>query len=463
MSEVDILLNDFSELFLKEKAKRPYHFNLLDAMGNGVKETAHSWVLGRLLNYKSPEGNFDILQSWLNHFRDLFSSQQDSQPTIDFKINKPEILVERDSIDILVMDTGYAIIVENKSNGAADQEAQLSRYIDKTLKRGYRREQIFVMYLPPNEAKDPIDNTWGSYEQEFKNRYAKLSWQDDILPWLKDRILPNVRHKDRYLVSALEQYIDHWDGHYGYRNVDRDMNAVLKAFVVKTLKWDTARTSAKLATLSATIQTIEAMLPEIRNLSDPFKIEAAEKLTSVLRGLGNQAKRDLESAFWSELHDALTAKGYRVDHLNLTPDSILKSYHESGWFDVGMQIPFTVKGTEHPFVFRIIASKGAGFYGFLFLAEDGSGKPESSNIRMTERSRSLEACAAEAMPRCNIWPSWYGCSVEKSFWFRRMYLRDAAERLSETNRQRLVHDLADRFDGCIKKFIASAEKRGLNR
>ena len=280
---------------------------------------------------------------------------------------------------------------------------------------------------------------------------------------MKNLILPNVRHKDGYLISALEQYIDHWDGRCNFRDTDREMNEVLKAHIEKTLKWDNVRPGPKLADLSKTIQAIEAMMPKIRDTNDLFKIEAAEKLTSILRGLGDQAKRDLEAAFWNELHDALTTMGYKVTPVNLSPDSILRSYHEGGWVDIGLKILFEVEGAKHPFHFLVIASKGACYYGFLFMSENGSGKPEQSKGSRTPLSKMAEECSAEAMQGCKIWtwPSWYGCAVDKSFWFRGMYMKDVAERLGDANRPLLVKNLAGRFDGYIKKFIASAGKRGL--
>jgi hypothetical protein len=461
MDSVDKLLNEFSDLLRKDKGNLPYHFNLLDAIGvRDVRETAHSRILARFLGYKSPEGDFEILRSWLDDIRDRFPLSQNDQSFPGFKMESPMILVEHNRIDILITDKSYAIIVENKSNWAVDQNAQLSRYIEAVRKR-YENEQIFVLYLPPNDSKEPTDKTWSVYKKDFVNRYAKLSWQDDIIPWLTERVLPNVRRKDAYLVSALEQYIDHWDGRCGKRNVDHKMNAALKAFVVKKLEWVTDEASTRLVDLSETIQKIQASLPKLRELEDPIRFEAADKLNSVLRWLGNQTKRDLEAKFWNELHDELSKSGYEVERRNLTPDSILQSYRESGWYDVGLQISFKVEGTAHPFYFRIVASKGAGYYGFLFMSEDGSGKPVASQGPRNDRSRLAESCATDAMPKCKAWPSWYGCAVDKSFWFRGIYLKDVAVSLGEANRRLLVQKLARHFDGCIKKFSASAEKRGL--
>ena len=55
--------------------------------------------------------------------------------------------------------TGYAIIFENKVKGAGDQPNQLARYIDKTLKQGFKKDKIFVIYLPHDEH-EPEEYSW---------------------------------------------------------------------------------------------------------------------------------------------------------------------------------------------------------------------------------------------------------------------------------------------------------------
>lgn len=118
-----------------------------------------------------------------------------------------------------IRDSLYSIIFENKIFNAVDQESQLSRYIEKTkeLSHGYKDSEIFVIYLS-QAGQEPADQTWGDYKETFQTRYLNLSFKNDVLPWLKEDVLPNIRLKDIYLHSAVLQYIDYLEGMFFLRN-----------------------------------------------------------------------------------------------------------------------------------------------------------------------------------------------------------------------------------------------------
>jgi len=48
--------------------------------------------------------------------------------------------------------------------------------------------------------------------------FVESNYCYDILPWLKEDVLPNCKLKDDNLVSALKQYIDHLEGMFDQRN-----------------------------------------------------------------------------------------------------------------------------------------------------------------------------------------------------------------------------------------------------
>ena len=65
--------------------------------------------------------------------------------------------------------------------------------------------------------------------------YLNLSFKDDIIPWLKEKVLANIRMKDTYLRSAVEQYIDHLEGIFNLRTINIKMNMELQKFIKDTL------------------------------------------------------------------------------------------------------------------------------------------------------------------------------------------------------------------------------------
>ena len=156
----------------RAKALLPYHINLIDELY--INENGHSRILAKLLQYRSGKGQYEILQSFIDFV--ISNSLIDDGSKIH--IQEPVITQETERIDLWVRDKDYALIFENKVYNAADQDAQLSRYIEKTIDIGYNAEQIYVFYLPQYQH-DPDERTWGdntSTKEGFKSRFAVLSF-----------------------------------------------------------------------------------------------------------------------------------------------------------------------------------------------------------------------------------------------------------------------------------------------
>lgn len=209
----------------EEKTRLPYHINIIDLLG--ANENAHSRILECLLK-QCNNNRFEVLESLLEYITE-------TNRWFKLNVNRPFITVEKDRIDVLVRDRDYAIIFENKIHGAVDQACQLSRYIEKVCKMGYRKDQIYIIYLPRDDGKSPSNDSWGQYKEMFENRYIRLTYRGNILPWLQEVVLPNVRIKDIYLRSCIEQYVDHLEGLFSLRKIQNDMNEKLEELISKKL------------------------------------------------------------------------------------------------------------------------------------------------------------------------------------------------------------------------------------
>ena len=218
-------------LSLQAASKSVYHINLIDELH--ADENAHSRILAKLLQQETPNGKFEILESFIGYIK-----EKSKDKTVSFEnihIKNPVITQETERIDLWIRDDDYAIIVENKIHWANDQSEQLSRYIAKTIAGGISEERIFVVYLSPTYDKTPDEQTWGAYKDTFEERFIILSFRDDILSWLTCDVLPNVRLKDKYLSSALEQYIDHLEGMFDLRKINQKINMELQEFFKQEL------------------------------------------------------------------------------------------------------------------------------------------------------------------------------------------------------------------------------------
>lgn len=234
-------LIEFKIIYQREKKKLPYHINLIDELH--ANENAHSRILEKLLSQKETTNNsYELLESFIQY---IFENNKDKQDFQKIKINKPQITQEKKRIDLWVRDqNNYTIIIENKVHNAKDQGdgkkvegGQLERYINTTKEYGFKEEQIYVLYLPPTYEKEPTKESWGKYYEStiYRDRYLNLSFKDDILTWLKYHVLPNIRLKDKYLSSAMEQYIDHLEGKFSLRTINNSMNMHLQEFIKKEL------------------------------------------------------------------------------------------------------------------------------------------------------------------------------------------------------------------------------------
>ena len=223
-----IFADSFKEALTKEKRQLPYHINVIDELH--INENAHSRILLKLLQFRNTKGEYEILESLLSYIKRKMHSVQFKR----IQFIKPLITQEEARIDLWIRDhaTGYSVIFENKVYNAKDQEEQLSRYIDKTIEEGFKESNIFVIYLP-SDRHEPADQSWGTYKEEFRERYINLSFRNDILTWIKGEIFPNIHFKDVYLNSAVSQYIDYLEGYFLLRTINNKMNMKLDKLISK--------------------------------------------------------------------------------------------------------------------------------------------------------------------------------------------------------------------------------------
>lgn len=231
------LVNNFSSLYEKEENKLPFHLNLLDVIERkrrgAIVETVHSTYLRELLGYKV-DGRFPLLESFLKVMG------------IDKKVKFPEVPnKELYNIDVSIFDSDYAIIVENKINGAVDRDRQIYKYINIVKTKGYKgyrykEEQIYVIYLAANVNCNPSDIGNNAslpvrLRERFslQGRYINTTFGEKVIEWLDDVYSLNIN--DRYMASAIFQYRDYLKNRYFVNEMRIGMDKNLKNFVYKEL------------------------------------------------------------------------------------------------------------------------------------------------------------------------------------------------------------------------------------
>lgn len=256
--------NLFQQTLVTEKRHLPYHINVIDELH--INENGHSRVLCKLLCYANANGEYEFLESLMKYI--IRTSRVSEFERI--KIVNPIITQEISRIDLWVRDRDkkYAIIFENKIYNAADQEAQISRYIEKTIADGYDKKNIFVVYLSQS-GTNPDPQSWGNYFEDFSSRYVNLSFNQDILVWLKQEVFPNIREKDAHLKSTVHQYIDYLEGLFFLRTIDKTMNMNLDKLISDHLKLEECKDDKERACLlQEKMNELQDLIQKMQSLKD---------------------------------------------------------------------------------------------------------------------------------------------------------------------------------------------------
>ncbi len=197
------LAHNFAAYYQSLKDNGPYHINVIDELH--ANENAHTRILVSLLKCKIGD-SYSILQSFSRLIPDFEESNiRFINPTIEFNSENIDALIEE--------PRQYAIIIENKIHDAVDQDRQIERYVDTAISHGISKNNIWVIYLTRDGTKVVADYSLTAYAKSIlENRFIPLNYREHILPWLKDSVLPNCPPKEEWLISALQQYVDHLEG-----------------------------------------------------------------------------------------------------------------------------------------------------------------------------------------------------------------------------------------------------------
>ncbi len=273
--ETNLLKNDFTQSIdllgsfhgkhQEEKEKQPYHINLIDELH--ANENAHSRILVKLLQYKVGNNEYPILRSFLEYL-----SKGEDSFIFNHKVTKPIITAEKHRIDALVVDKDYAVIIENKIHGAVDQPEQIKRYIEVVKECKIAENSIYILYLTRGGSMPSEDSFPTLLRDKFTSRFKQISFRHDIIDWMKNEVAQLCETKEDYLNSARLQYIDHLEGMFHLRTIDKPMKDALTKHLetVLMLDGDPSQNVRILTEKIEDIDNIRIYLEELR-LTNYFK------------------------------------------------------------------------------------------------------------------------------------------------------------------------------------------------
>ena len=258
------ILDKINNIYESEYRKLPYQVNLLDEIH--ANENAHTRILLSLLRYEDNH-DFPILKSFINLIKDSY-----------IQVKNPNIEFNTSNIDGLILESNkYAIIIENKIHWAVDQKEQIDRYVKHVInERQIPASCVYVIYLTSDGNKEVSDYSMSDdTKATLGERYVRMNYKYDILPWLNNVVLPNCTLKQDLLASAIKQYIDHLRGMFGLRDRDYKIYQTMKMKTEEVLGID------KCLTLSEKYNKLieyDQKLEDLKNIISSHRTEVTRQI-----------------------------------------------------------------------------------------------------------------------------------------------------------------------------------------
>lgn len=300
------LSKDYVELREKELQKLPFQFNIFDELR--ADENANTRILLRLLSY-NVKGNYIFLKSFI----EMMCKHRTASGILRDKISNPNIKYNKEYIDGLIEEPSraYAIIIENKIHGAPDQHKQIERYYETVKNHGVPENSIYIIYLTLDGSKIVSANSLSPIlKDKINDRFIEFSYKYDILPWLKNDILPNITRKDYLLGSGIEQYINYIEKILNMNIYEKPSQEILTEYINKELNLNDKSLKDRWNALTSCIDQINKLQAQLSIMKDTD--------SNMLKGSWDAITKENTS---NQVNESIR-NGYYQIFINNIPDSI---------------------------------------------------------------------------------------------------------------------------------------------
>lgn len=227
------------------------HQNFFEMLSNSrdngsdstISENEHTRILLAIL--KTGSKPLPVLTSFVQEFGIDANIDQANRQSIIFN-KRYDDDNGSNFIDGLIYQQGkYAIIIENKICGAGDQPRQIERYI-KSLKdkENVPLDNIWVIYLTKDgtlhDDGRPTSDSYNENAKDFDDfnigdNLICINYHDDILPWLKEKVLPMIKYSEASMGWGTDCYIDYLEQIFQEDSVSRLLGKSVKKAIFDDL------------------------------------------------------------------------------------------------------------------------------------------------------------------------------------------------------------------------------------
>ena len=224
-------------------------FDLLRAAMGRVNENGHAKVLAELLK-------LDFVCESFFRFLDRCYPGRGLEQIIDAKFDDVRVSCFERWMDLYITVGDFKIILENKVNGACDQDRQIDRYVSEAKKHGVGANKIFVLYLTasggyPSEVSLKESREILDCDKADGGRLFAISYSREILSWLNEIIGRGIENnlpaeKRDVFRAGLVQYRHHIEGpavlglreeYDGYESLRQAANALSNGDLELLCNW----------------------------------------------------------------------------------------------------------------------------------------------------------------------------------------------------------------------------------
>ena len=328
------LVRKHADVLSKLMQAEPYRLNLLDEIK--ANENAHTRILMKLLQFKE-DGKLAVLESFLDMVFRLCNSER------RIYLGEPRLNVNAEYIDGLILyHSQAAFIIENKVKGAIDQTSQLANYVQKVTNKNIPFESTYVIYLTYNGDKKVSESSLPSdLRRNLCNRFLPMNYRDHILPWLKEDVLPNLKTKERILISAIEQYVDFLEGQFYKRDYQQKTMRNINDKILKELGIENNKTSDQYNIINDLAKGCDGLLKTLNFMIEEKRKEIFENFTSITKAYwGSEWKLyDYTSSGYYQIKKAEWENYHFPIHLEWIPlraktllskDNLILEIHDEG-------------------------------------------------------------------------------------------------------------------------------------
>ncbi|KOO69508.1 hypothetical protein ACU52_02345 [Xylanibacter rarus] len=240
---------------------------MVDLLGDALhtenlRETAHCRILYGLLQNK------DIQKDFIEYFL----------PDIDCSFESIEIpYPDKRRIDLTIKGDTFFLIIENKINGACEQNKQIDRYVQTALNY-YSANEIYVLYLCGESNKYPSEYSISSDTKDLLcDRIICKNYKDNITPWVAS-VYEHVDFDEQpFLKSALLMYRTYLENKYKINSQYKEMNNKLDQTIIETLGLESMSLKEKINVVEDQINNIDKISERLSSLLQEYKSQNNEK------------------------------------------------------------------------------------------------------------------------------------------------------------------------------------------